>query len=554
MKVFLYARVSTPEQAKKDLSIPDQLRQMREYCQQNNYAIIQEYVEPGVTATDDNKRPVFMQMIDDALSKEYSVDAILVLTTSRFFRDSFKAKFYKRALKKKNIKVIAIRQRTDDSPTGNLTENFFELIDQYESEMTAFHTLRGMKENARKGYLNGASAPYGYKKIRFTDGFGNQKSKLEIDPIEAEVVKKIFTLYLQGDQDKQITGSKSLASCLNRQGITNRQGKRWEKQRILDILSNPVYIGKYFFNKYDSKAKEHKPETEWIQISVPAIISQETFDKAQEIIRKRDPQTTNPAITASPSLLLGLIKCGSCGASMTRETGKSNEYSYYNCRTFLRQGKDSCAGQRIPRELLERQVLDHMANKIFTFKRTKKMLSELYKAYAEARRLNDEKIETLKKDLADTESRLKNQYEAIERGIIELNDVAERIRELKQKKAQTETALERARNAFTVPMRLYTQRNITTFQNRLKKTFINEGPLAKSYLNRLIERITIKEDNVHIEGRIRGVLSLMQNPNPETPTSPQKETAASNPNTGVLTAVSEWLPLVDSNHGPGGYT
>ena len=149
MNVFLYARVSTPEQAKKDLSIPDQFRQLRKHCKENNYIIAKEYTEPGVSGTDD-KRPAFREMIDEALSKHYEVKAILVLTTSRFFGDSLKEKLYKKDLKTKGVQVIAIHQRTSDALIGHLFEGFLELQYQYESEIIGFHTLRGMKENARK--------------------------------------------------------------------------------------------------------------------------------------------------------------------------------------------------------------------------------------------------------------------------------------------------------------------------------------------------------------------------------------------------------------------
>ena len=72
MAVALYARVSTTKQAEKDLSIPDQLRQMREWCKANGYAVAQEYIEPGASATDD-KRPVFQQMIAEATLQSLTI-------------------------------------------------------------------------------------------------------------------------------------------------------------------------------------------------------------------------------------------------------------------------------------------------------------------------------------------------------------------------------------------------------------------------------------------------------------------------------------------------
>ena len=88
MAVALYARVSTPRQAEKDLSIPDQLRQLREYCKARGFAIATEYVEPGATGTDD-RRAVFQQMIADASQDPAPYEAIIVHSRSRFFRDLF---------------------------------------------------------------------------------------------------------------------------------------------------------------------------------------------------------------------------------------------------------------------------------------------------------------------------------------------------------------------------------------------------------------------------------------------------------------------------------
>jgi len=91
IKVALYTRVSTKGQEDKDLSIPDQLRQLNEYCQKHNYIIYKEYNEGGDSGTDD-KRPIFQEMIRDARIKHPPFNIILVLTFSRFFRDAFKSR------------------------------------------------------------------------------------------------------------------------------------------------------------------------------------------------------------------------------------------------------------------------------------------------------------------------------------------------------------------------------------------------------------------------------------------------------------------------------
>jgi len=245
--------------------------------------------------------------------------------------------------------------------------------------MIGFHTLRGMKENARKGYLNGASAPFGYKRVKVLDANGNDKYKLDIAPKEAEIARTIFKLYLQGSKDRAMMGAKQIAMWLNKRAISRRNNHEWEKQHILKILSNPSYAGRYYFNKSDSKNKTIKPEDEWILIQIPAIIGNEFFLKIQEIMKKRDPMKSNPSLTTSPSLLTGLLRCGKCDASMTRESsGKRGEYFYYNCRNFLRKGKAHCEGQRISKNELEKQILTHLAEKVFSAESTKRMLMDFY--------------------------------------------------------------------------------------------------------------------------------------------------------------------------------
>ncbi len=163
-RAALYARVSTGKQAEKDLSIPDQIKQLEDYCQSQGWHIHKTYVEPGASARDDN-RPVFQEMIVDAQANHRQFDVIVTLTTSRFFRDSFKAKYYKNKLRKAGVKVVATHQQVADDPMGVFIEGIFEQIDQYESDMNGFHTLRAMKENARQGYFNGSNPKFGFMTV-----------------------------------------------------------------------------------------------------------------------------------------------------------------------------------------------------------------------------------------------------------------------------------------------------------------------------------------------------------------------------------------------------
>ena len=156
--------MSTGKQAEKDLSIPDQEKQLRAYCEKKGWEVYRVYTEDGASGRDDHRR-VFKGMVADATGKERPFDIILTLTTSRFFRDATQARIYKHKLAKQGIRVAAIHQETADDPMGMFVEGIFELIDQYESDMNGFHTLRAMKENARKGYYNGSRPRFGFMAV-----------------------------------------------------------------------------------------------------------------------------------------------------------------------------------------------------------------------------------------------------------------------------------------------------------------------------------------------------------------------------------------------------
>jgi DNA invertase Pin-like site-specific DNA recombinase len=134
---------------------------MEEYCRSKGWMVHKIYEERGASARDD-RRPTFQEMIGEALRADHPFDVILTLTTSRFFRDSAGAKIYKRKLAKKGVRVVAMHQEVSDDPMGEFVEGIFELIDQYESDMNGFHTLRAMKENARRGYFNGSKPKFGF--------------------------------------------------------------------------------------------------------------------------------------------------------------------------------------------------------------------------------------------------------------------------------------------------------------------------------------------------------------------------------------------------------
>jgi site-specific DNA recombinase len=300
MGVALYARVSTSKQAVKDLSIPDQLCQMRDWCRKQGYAVAVEYIEPGATATDD-RRVVFQQMIAEACMSPSPFEAIVVHSFSRFFRDALEFGLYERQLNKHGVKLISITQQTSEDPAGEMARKIFSLFDEYQSKENAKHTLRAMKDNARRGFFTGSRPPFGFKVVETEEkGRNGRKKRMEIEPDEARTVKLIFSIYL-GEAGKAF-GMKSLATHLNELGLSAR-GMCWTRGRVNDILSNSAYIGELYFNRVNAKTRQEKPKSEWVLVKVTPIVREETFRAAKVRREERQPDKSNPSPANSPTLL-----------------------------------------------------------------------------------------------------------------------------------------------------------------------------------------------------------------------------------------------------------
>ncbi len=153
----LYLRVSTGRQAEHDLSIPDQRRQARGYCDGKGWTVAAEYIEPGATATDD-RRPEFQNMMDAAQLKPPPFKVIVVHSFSRFFRDQFQLEFYVRRLARNGVRLVSITQDLGDDPMSVMMRQIMALLDEYQSKENAKHTLRPCGRTPARAF-----GTFGYK-------------------------------------------------------------------------------------------------------------------------------------------------------------------------------------------------------------------------------------------------------------------------------------------------------------------------------------------------------------------------------------------------------
>jgi site-specific DNA recombinase len=501
MLVCLYARVSTARQAENDLSIPDQLQQMRDWCKANGHTVVLEYVEPGASATDD-KRPMFQKMIAAAHEKPAPFSGIVIHSLSRFFRDSVEFGVYEKKLKRCGVKVVSITQQTSEDAAGEMARRMFSLFDEYQSKENSKHTSRAMRENARQGFFNGSRAPFGYRAIstEISGARGRKKKRLEIDEAEAVIVRKVYDLYLNGHQGRPL-GIKEIVKHLMERNQLHR-ATSWTIHKVHDILSSTTYVGDYFFNVHDSKTGKKRPDSEWVKTTIPALIDLATFERTRALREARSPAKTPPRRLNSPTLLTGLLRCGDCGAFMTQVTGKSGRYRYYKCTTRQGQGNHACQSKNLAMDKLDDLILSHLAERVLAPERLHVLISELRKRVASSRSTQQTTVQALEKQLKDAEARLSRLYEAVESGVVELDEtLGKRVQTLKAAKDSTLIELAGARSQQQIPALRILPSNIEAFSKAMRKRLLENGTdFAKRYLQVLVEEIVVRGSEATIRG------------------------------------------------------
>ncbi len=536
LRAALYLRVSTGRQAESDLSIPDQRHQAEAYCRLKGWRSVAEYVEPGLSATDD-RRPEFQRLIDAACSKPPAFDIIVVHSFSRFFRDQFQLEFYVRKLVKNNVRLVSITQELGDDPMSNMIRQIMALFDEYQSKENGKHTLRAMKENARQGYWNGARPPIGYRIVAAEQRGQKVKKKLEVDPLHADTVRLIFRLALQGDGERGPMGIKSITIHLNERGVRTRDGGRWGIASVHKVLTNTSYVGRHRFNKVNFKTRAPKPEDEIIEIAVPPIVTEEEFDAVQKLLRSRSPQWRAPRLVSGPTLLTGICFCGTCGGPMTLRTGKYNQYRYYTCSTAARQGKQGCRGQSVRMDKLDHVVVDHLEWRLLDPRRLHEILRHLLERREEWIERRRGHVAELRKRTTEAEAKLKRLYQAIENGIADLSDPAlkDRLAELAAIRDQARADADRVTSLVDGVGATITPEVLRRFAQAARRKLRNgDGTFKRDHLRALAQRVDVIDGR---EIRITGSRSALL------------RTLAASPTAGseVLSFVPKWRPLGDSN-------
>ena len=411
----LYARVSSDRQD-VDLSVAAQLRALRDYAKNNSYSVAREYVDEAESGRIAD-RPQFRAMIDEGSRSDAPSQVILVWKFSRFTRKREHAVAFKSMLRRKGIRVVSITEHADDSPTGKLMEAIIESVDEFYSENLAQEVIRGMREAASRGFFLASKPPFGYKRIKVSDGI-RERPTLEPDPATAPVVREVFESSLRGN------GLKEICKELNNRGITIK-GRRWHKAGLHYVLTNEAYTGTSVWGRTTKSEKGADPirvEGAW-----PALVTREQFDGVQQALKERAPEVQRPARVGSKFLLSGLLRCGFCGKPYTGQGAKSGQYGYYVCGKLHREGAGTCRARYLNAAKVEDLVTEKVKERILT----EETITDLVTLVAEeidnlAGEIGGQ-LKAIEAELADVESRLENLYQALETKQLPIEVLSPRI-------------------------------------------------------------------------------------------------------------------------------
>ncbi|KPV44517.1 recombinase family protein, partial [Alicyclobacillus ferrooxydans] len=351
IKVAIYTRVSTEEQAKEGFSLKAQEGLLRQYAQNRGYVVYDVYCDDGYSGKDFN-RPEIQRLFRDLYSENFN--GILVKSVDRVSRRmSDISKLLDDVLLPNNCRLLVSDNNLDSSElSGTMFINFLGTFAQYERSLIIDRVKTGMTKRAELGFWNGGVVL----------GYDHVNKRLVINEGEADIIRRIFNLRAQGK------GYKSIAEIVNEEGYRTKNDNLFGITAIKTILENPVYIGKCKWGRRrDWSVKRRKGVTEdyiLVDGKHESIIPLELWINAQSVSCAYRESASKNRNFHGEFVLSGILRCPQCGAGTVMSKSKKRDGSgyhlYYMCQAFHSKGKKACKSNLIPKDLIERKVVQQI--------------------------------------------------------------------------------------------------------------------------------------------------------------------------------------------------
>ena len=455
-----YARYSSAGQ--RDVSIEQQLADIRAFAQREGYTIVHEYADHARSGFKDiSARTQFQSMISAAETGSY--DTIIAWKVDRFGRNREDSAIYKGKLRRYGVRVLYAMEPIPEGSAGVLLEGMLEATAEWYSRQLSENVTRGMMDNAYKCLYNGTRI-LGY--TRGPDG------RYAIQPDEAATVRHIFDLYCTGWSAARI------CRHLNDQCIRTSRGKSFHPEGMMRILTNERYTGTYIWGDIR------------VPGGMPAIIDQSTFEEAQRMKGKTARHVEHGTVDY---LLTGKAFCGLCGAAMIGDSGtgrSGTRFYYYTCQAH--KARKGCSKKSVSKDYLESAVVDFVLDYVLSDEQIEKTADAVMKVQHEE--LSHSPLASMESEYKEVLSQIDNINNAIAHGIWNSSTSAH-LKELEDQAEDLRVSVETLRYSQS---QLLDRDRVLFFLHRFTKGDRNDPLLRRHIIETFINAVYVFDDHLDL--------------------------------------------------------
>ena len=514
----IYARVSGDRQ-RQEQTIASQTAALIEFAGTSDYSVPDEWVieDDGFTGAE-LIRPGLERIRD--LAAEGAIEAVLVYSPDRLCREYVHQMLLIEEFCRAGVEVLFVQAPRAQTPEDRLLLQFQGMFAEYERAQILERSRRGKLHRARQGQINVLSgAPYGFLYVRRNDA---EPARYEVLDAEAAVVRAVYAWYTV---DGLSIGA--ITARLNQRGVpTRKQGSRWERSTVWAMLRNPAYTGRACFGKTHlaprqritrplrlrggfaarNSAHHEVPRERWIEIPVPAIVTEESFALAEERLERN--KRTSPRRTVEPTLLQGMVSCRKCGYALYRTSTRSSarKINYYRCLGsdhYRHLPGPACDNRPIRQDLLDdlvwAEVLRLLEDPALIGQEIDRRL-DAARANSPTRRREAE----LDRDLIRVRKSMERLLTAYQEDLLSLDELRRRMPGLRQREQSLQGELQalRDRTAEEAAM-LRLSETLASFLKRLRETAESLDIAGRQKILRLlVKEVLVDKDSITIRHSI----------------------------------------------------
>src|SRR6266849_3776423 len=515
----IYARVSSDQQ-REEHTIASQTAALIEFAKNHELEVPKEWIfeDEGYSGAT-LERPGLERVRD--LAAEGQVQVVLAYAPDRLSRKYAYQILLIEELARHGVETRFVKAPQSATAEDQLLVQFQGMIAEYERAQILERSRRGKRYRARSGEVSVLSgAPYGYRYIRKTD---ETLASYRVIDVEARVVQRVYEMYTV---DGLSMGG--IARRLNAEGVsTRKQSARWERSVVWAMLRNPAYRGAAAFGKtriagrmrvtralrrraalVSSNSIGHeRPREEWIEIPVPALVSEDSFARAQELLQENKIRSRRRTIT--PSIVQGLVSCQKCGYAFSRTSTytSARKIHYYKCigsEGWRKLGGPVCNNARLVRQDLLDQIV--WSEVVRLLEDPTLIQQELDRRLAAARSSDPTKQreQSLRRELTRVGNSLERLLTAYQEELSSLEQLRERMPPLRQREQALRAEL-RAIADQTCDQATFLRlaETLAAFLGRLRSTADTLDVMERQRIVRLVvKEVLIGEDHIVIRHSI----------------------------------------------------